>query len=100
MLDVLRAAEARGAWIVSVCTGAFTLAHAGLLDGRRCTTHWRHADEFAARFPQALLDPEQARDLKGKLSLDAHARGSLDRSRYFQEYIDSWASREHRGIVR
>jgi AraC family transcriptional regulator, transcriptional activator FtrA len=55
VLGALRAAHARGAWILSVCSGAFVLGEAGLLDGRRCTTHWQHADEFARRFPQARI---------------------------------------------
>ena len=57
VLDVLRAAEARGAWVLSVCTGAFALGAAGLLDGRRCTTHWLHAQELAEAFPAAVVDP-------------------------------------------
>jgi transcriptional regulator GlxA family with amidase domain len=56
-LDVIRAAEARGAWVLSVCSGAFALAKAGILDGRRCTTHWMHADALAARYPNASVDP-------------------------------------------
>ncbi len=58
VLAVLRAAEARGAWIVSVCTGAFTLAHAGLLAGRRCATHWKHTDQLARQFPAAIVEPD------------------------------------------
>lgn len=58
MLDALRQASAHGSTLLSVCTGAFVLGAAGLLDGRRCTTHWRHASEFAARFPKVLLDPD------------------------------------------
>lgn len=58
VLDVLRAAADRGATVLSVCSGAFVLGAAGLLDGRRCTTHWRYVDQFAQRFPTALLDPD------------------------------------------
>lgn len=58
VLEALRAASARGSTVLSVCSGAFVLGAAGLLDGRKCTTHWRHADEFAERFPRALLDPD------------------------------------------
>lgn len=57
LLDALRAAHARGARIVSLCSGAFVLAEAGLLDGRRATTHWMHADELARRYPTARIDP-------------------------------------------
>jgi transcriptional regulator GlxA family with amidase domain len=51
----LRAATARGAYVVSLCSGAFVLAEAGLLDGRACTTHWRYVDELARRFPLARV---------------------------------------------
>ncbi|MGZ4595315.1 MAG: helix-turn-helix domain-containing protein [Actinomycetes bacterium] len=54
----LQAAVARGAWVLSVCSGAFVLGEAGLLDGRRCTTHWSYADELARRFPRAEVDPD------------------------------------------
>ena len=52
---VRRAAD-RGAWIFAHCTGAFVLGEAGLLDGRRCTTHWRHADRLAELYPEAEVD--------------------------------------------
>ncbi len=58
LLDALRAAVARGARVLSVCTGAFVLAAAGLLDGRRCTTHWRHAADLARSCPAAIVDPD------------------------------------------
>ncbi|MFC9324792.1 GlxA family transcriptional regulator [Kitasatospora sp. NPDC057015] len=47
-----------GTRLVSICTGAFVLAAAGLLDGRPATTHWRHTAPFAALFPQVRLDPD------------------------------------------
>lgn len=53
-----RRAHARGAWVLSVCSGAFLLGEAGLLEGRTCTTHWRHTDELKRRFPQATVDPD------------------------------------------
>ena len=57
-LDVVRAAEKRGAWVLSVCSGAFVLAQAGILDGRRSTTHWMHSDRLRAEFPLTDVDPE------------------------------------------
>jgi AraC family transcriptional regulator, transcriptional activator FtrA len=57
LLAALRAAAARGTRLVSICTGAFALAWAGLLDGRRATTHWRCTGQLAARFPAVSVDP-------------------------------------------
>ncbi|SBT54825.1 transcriptional regulator, AraC family with amidase-like domain [Micromonospora narathiwatensis] len=54
----LRAAHERGARIMSICTGAFVLAAAGLLDGRRATTHWAYADRFRRLHPAVDLDPD------------------------------------------
>jgi transcriptional regulator GlxA family with amidase domain len=58
LLEALRRAVDRGTRVLSVCTGAFILGEAGLLDGRRCTTHWRNADELARRYPAAKVDPD------------------------------------------
>ncbi len=57
LLRALRAAHARGALIVSQCTGAFLVAATGLLDGQRATTHWKYAGELAARHPAVRVDP-------------------------------------------
>jgi transcriptional regulator GlxA family with amidase domain len=57
MLAALRRAVERGAQVLSVCTGAFALGAAGLLDGRSCTTHWVHAAQLARMYPAAKVDP-------------------------------------------
>jgi transcriptional regulator GlxA family with amidase domain len=57
VVDALQRAHQRGARIMSVCIGAFTLGAAGLLDGRQCTTHWMYSEELAERFPLAKVDP-------------------------------------------
>ena len=58
LLEALRRAVDRGARVLSVCSGAFILGDAGLLDDRRCTTHWRNAAELARRYPRAKVDPD------------------------------------------
>jgi AraC family transcriptional regulator, transcriptional activator FtrA len=58
LVDAVRAAHDAGARVVSLCTGAFVLAAAGLLNGRRATTHWAHTDLLAARYPDVEVDPD------------------------------------------
>jgi transcriptional regulator GlxA family with amidase domain len=58
VVDAVRRAAERGATVFAHCTGAFLLGEAGLLDGRRCTTHWRYADLLAERYPLAQVDPD------------------------------------------
>jgi transcriptional regulator GlxA family with amidase domain len=57
VLKALRAITERGGRVLSQCTGAFVLAAAGLLDGRRATTHWKWAGELASRYPAVRVDP-------------------------------------------
>lgn len=57
VLEALRALARRGGRVLSQCTGAFVLAAAGLLDGRRATTHWRYAAQLASRYPAIDVDP-------------------------------------------
>jgi transcriptional regulator GlxA family with amidase domain len=57
VVEAVRAAHARGARVASICSGAFVLAEAGLLDGRRATTHWMYASRLAERFPRITVDP-------------------------------------------
>jgi AraC family transcriptional activator FtrA len=76
--DALRRAHERGAWVMSVCTGAFALGAAGLLDGRRCTTHWRHTAELARRYPAARVDPDVLYVQDGRILTSAGTAASVD----------------------
>ncbi|MEU0673379.1 helix-turn-helix domain-containing protein [Streptomyces sp. NPDC006172] len=58
LLDALRRAVDRGARVLSVCSGAFVLAAAGLLDGRPCAVHWRHAEQLARQYPGTTVEPD------------------------------------------
>ncbi|RSM48398.1 AraC family transcriptional regulator [Actinoplanes sp. ATCC 53533] len=78
VLDMLRRAHARGAWVMSVCTAAFALGAAGLLDDRRCTTHWRHSDALAARFPLAKVDPDVLYVADGTIITSAGTASAVD----------------------
>ncbi len=78
VLDALRAAHARGARIASICTGAFALGAAGLLDGRRATTHWRYATQLADLCPQATIDPDVLYVDDGDLLTSAGVAAGID----------------------
>ncbi|BFU47217.1 GlxA family transcriptional regulator [Krasilnikovia sp. MM14-A1004] len=78
VLDALRRAHARGARLMSMCTGAFALGAAGLLDGRRCTTHWRHTEALAARFPAARVDPDVLYVADDRVLTSAGTAASID----------------------
>jgi transcriptional regulator GlxA family with amidase domain len=78
IVDTLRTAYANGAAVMGLCSGAFALGHAGLLDGRKCTTHWRHAAALAARFPQAHVDPNVLYVCDGRVYTSAGTAAGLD----------------------
>ncbi len=78
VLAALTAAHARGTRIASICSGAFTLAATGLLDGRRATTHWLAADLFRTRFPAVHLDPDLLYVDEGQVLTSAGASAGLD----------------------
>ncbi len=77
-VQVLRGAAARKARIASICTGAFILAHAGLLAGRRATTHWRFADALAERYPDTHVDPAVLYVDDGQVLTSAGIAAGLD----------------------
>jgi transcriptional regulator GlxA family with amidase domain len=64
--------------VVSVCSGAFLLAEAGLLAGRRATTHWAACDEFTERYPAVLLDPEPIFVRDGRFATSAGVTAGMD----------------------
>src|ERR1044071_5878616 len=74
----LRAAYARGARLCSICSGAFVLAAAGLLDERSATTHWRYAAQLAERYPRIHLKPEALYVDEGQIVTAAGSAAGLD----------------------
>jgi transcriptional regulator GlxA family with amidase domain len=76
--DWLRLAARRAGRIVSVCAGAFLLAEAGLLDGRRATTHWRRTDELARQHPRVLVDPAPIYTQDGRIFTSGGATAGFD----------------------
>ncbi|MFI7064310.1 helix-turn-helix domain-containing protein [Kribbella sp. NPDC050124] len=80
LIDAVRAAHEAGARIASLCTGAFVLGAAGLLDGRRATTHWAHTDELSARYPLAEVDPDVLYTDNGSVLTSAGKAAAVDLS--------------------
>jgi AraC family transcriptional activator FtrA len=78
LLDALRKAHARGARLLSICSGSFVLAATGLLDGRRATTHWRYAEAFRKRFPTVKVDPNVLYVDEGAVLTSAGSAAGLD----------------------
>jgi transcriptional regulator GlxA family with amidase domain len=78
LLDLLRHTVARGAKVMSVCSGAFALGAAGLLDDRDCTTHWRYAQELADTYPQARVNPNVLFVCDGPVYTSAGTAAGLD----------------------
>lgn len=80
VIQVVRRAAARRAWLLSVCSGAFVLAAAGVLDGRRATTHWMYADTMASMYPQIAVDPDVLYVQDGRIITSAGTAAGLDAS--------------------
>lgn len=74
----LAGAAARGTRMVSICTGAFALAAAGLLDGRRATTHWAYAQVLARRYPRVTVVPEDLYVDEGQVLTSGGVSSGLD----------------------
>ncbi|WP_433157061.1 helix-turn-helix domain-containing protein [Kribbella sp. CA-247076] len=80
LIDAVRAAHEAGARIASLCTGAFVLGAAGLLDGRRATTHWAHTAELSARYPLAIVNPDVLYTDNGSVLTSAGKAAAVDLS--------------------
>ncbi|MEU8924322.1 helix-turn-helix domain-containing protein [Kitasatospora sp. NPDC048545] len=78
LVDAVRAAHQAGARVASLCTGAFVLAAAGLLDGWRATTHWAHTDVLATRYPQVTVDPDVLYVDNGSVLTSAGKAAAMD----------------------
>ncbi|GAA0343447.1 helix-turn-helix domain-containing protein [Actinoallomurus spadix] len=78
LVEAVRAAHEAGARVASLCTGAFVLAAAGLLDGRRATTHWTHTDVLAARHPRVEVDPDVLYVDNGSVLTSAGKAAAMD----------------------
>lgn len=80
LIKALRAAHARGARLVSFCSGVFVLAAAGLLAGRRATTHWRYAAQLATAYPDIRIEPDVLYVDEGEILTSAGSAAALDLS--------------------
>ena len=78
IIRALRDAAERGARVVSICSGVFLLAHAGLLDGRRATTHWRYTEKLARLFPKIRVEPDVLYVDEGNVMTSAGSAAGID----------------------
>jgi len=101
VIEMLRDAVDRGIFVMSVCTGAFILGDAGLLDNRRCTTHWKDAAELIERFPLACVNPDVLFVCDGPILTSAGTAAGLDLCLHLvrQDYGEEIARRVARRMV-
>src|SRR5829696_717874 len=101
LLDALRDASARGATLMTFCSGTYVLAAAGLLDGLRATTHWQWVDKIADRFPDVTLDADVLYVDEGRILTGAGGAAGVDLCLYWlrREYGANAANAVARGLV-
>ena len=101
VMDTLRAGHERGARILSLCTGAFVVGDAGLLDGRSCTTHWIHSAALAEAFPLARVLPDRLYVDDGGVLTSAGTAAGIDACLYLwrEEFGSAAASVVARRMV-
>jgi transcriptional regulator GlxA family with amidase domain len=78
LIEFLRQAPGRCRRVAAICTGAFSLAEAGLLDGRRATTHWRRARDLRARFPTVKVEEDRIFIIDGPVWTSAGMTVGID----------------------
>lgn len=78
LIQALQRAHRGGARVVSICSGVFVLAAAGLLDGKRATTHWRYVERLAARFPRVRVEPDVLYVDEGDVMTSAGSAAGID----------------------
>jgi AraC family transcriptional regulator, transcriptional activator FtrA len=78
IIEAIRAAHARGARLVTICSGVFVLAAAGLLDGKRVTTHWRYVERLRTRFPNVRVEPDVLYVDEGDILTSAGSAAGID----------------------
>ena len=78
VLETVRRAAARGAWVLSVCSGAFVLAEAGILDGKKATTHWMYTDRLQRNYPAVDVDPDVLFVEQGNIVTGAGTAAGID----------------------
>ena len=78
LIAAVQRAYRHGARLVSICSGVFVLAAAGLLDGKRVTTHWRYADRLARRFPRVQVEPDVLYIDEGRILTSAGSAAGID----------------------
>jgi transcriptional regulator GlxA family with amidase domain len=100
-LAFVRAMARRGIRIASVCSGAFILAEAGLLDGRRATTHWQRTRQFVAAYPRVKLEADRIYTRDGNIWTSAGITAGIDLSLAMvaEDYGDEIAQRTARQLV-
>ncbi len=101
VLAALRRAAGRGAHVLSVCSGAFVLGEAGLLDGRECTTHWKYVDDLQRRHPEARVRCNSLYVQDGRLLTSAGTAAGIDACLHLvrQEHGSAVATRLARRMV-
>jgi transcriptional regulator GlxA family with amidase domain len=98
LLDIVRTLDTRARRTASICTGAFLLAAAGLLDGRRAATHWRYSGDLALRFPAVQVEPDAIFVRDGKVITSAGVSAGIDLALALVE--EHWGAEVARAVAK